>query len=215
MSFCAQEILRECHYVIGLIRPYLIDLELSTYVSWKRARRLVLCRDKRHRWSSICVALIFNWNCRKCANDLLCCDNRYVYFKLATCNGNIQTSSLFLQCLYVRKQNLVFLLPTLFIQRTALLPFILLRFNTKMETLIQLKNNPFLMGLCRNCPPPDLQYDNSSGKSCAFLGFFSFVFFSTYCTLSWKQLWFFFYYQSSIASLPLLGSQARGWPSVA
>lgn len=35
-----------------------------------------------------------------------------------------------------------------------------------METLVQLKNNPFLMGLCRNCPPPDLQYDNSSGKFC-------------------------------------------------
>uniref|UniRef100_A0A8C2Z2S9 Baculoviral IAP repeat containing 2 n=1 Tax=Cyclopterus lumpus TaxID=8103 RepID=A0A8C2Z2S9_CYCLU len=31
-----------------------------------------------------------------------------------------------------------------------------------METLVQLKNNPFLMGLCRNGPPPDLQYDNSS-----------------------------------------------------
>lgn len=55
-----------------------------------------------------------------------------------------------------------FLLPALF---EGLLPFILLCFNTKMETLVQLKNNPFLMGLCRNCPPPDLQYDNSSGKS--------------------------------------------------
>lgn len=43
---------------------------------------------------------------------------------------------------------------------------ILLCFHTKMETLVQLKNNPFLMGLCRNCPPPDLQYDNSSGKFC-------------------------------------------------
>ncbi|XP_008276994.1 baculoviral IAP repeat-containing protein 2 [Stegastes partitus] len=31
-----------------------------------------------------------------------------------------------------------------------------------METLVQLKNNQFLMGLCRNGPPPDLQYDNSS-----------------------------------------------------
>ncbi|KAM8834749.1 baculoviral IAP repeat-containing protein 2 [Synchiropus picturatus] len=31
-----------------------------------------------------------------------------------------------------------------------------------METLLQLKNNSFLMGLCRNGPPPDLQYDNSS-----------------------------------------------------
>ncbi|XP_068186704.1 baculoviral IAP repeat-containing protein 2 isoform X3 [Antennarius striatus] len=31
-----------------------------------------------------------------------------------------------------------------------------------METLPQLKNNQFLMGLCRNGPPPDLQYDNSS-----------------------------------------------------
>uniref|UniRef100_A0A8C5DC72 Baculoviral IAP repeat-containing protein 2-like n=1 Tax=Gouania willdenowi TaxID=441366 RepID=A0A8C5DC72_GOUWI len=31
-----------------------------------------------------------------------------------------------------------------------------------METLVQLKNNPFLMGLCRNGPPPDLQYDNTS-----------------------------------------------------
>ncbi|XP_061818857.1 baculoviral IAP repeat-containing protein 2 [Nerophis lumbriciformis] len=31
-----------------------------------------------------------------------------------------------------------------------------------METLVQLKNNPFLLGLCRNGPPPDLQYDNSS-----------------------------------------------------
>ncbi|XP_061658885.1 baculoviral IAP repeat-containing protein 2 [Syngnathoides biaculeatus] len=31
-----------------------------------------------------------------------------------------------------------------------------------METLVQLKNNPFLMGLCRGGPPPDLQYDNSS-----------------------------------------------------
>uniref|UniRef100_A0A667YP34 Baculoviral IAP repeat containing 2 n=1 Tax=Myripristis murdjan TaxID=586833 RepID=A0A667YP34_9TELE len=31
-----------------------------------------------------------------------------------------------------------------------------------METLVQLKNNQFLMGLCRNGPPPNLQYDNSS-----------------------------------------------------
>ncbi|XP_076024301.1 baculoviral IAP repeat-containing protein 2 [Genypterus blacodes] len=31
-----------------------------------------------------------------------------------------------------------------------------------METLLQLKNNTFLMGLCRNGAPPDLQYDNSS-----------------------------------------------------
>uniref|UniRef100_A0A665UD34 Baculoviral IAP repeat containing 2 n=1 Tax=Echeneis naucrates TaxID=173247 RepID=A0A665UD34_ECHNA len=31
-----------------------------------------------------------------------------------------------------------------------------------METLVQLKNNQFLLGLCRNGPPPDLQYDNSS-----------------------------------------------------
>uniref|UniRef100_A0A4W6D843 Baculoviral IAP repeat containing 2 n=1 Tax=Lates calcarifer TaxID=8187 RepID=A0A4W6D843_LATCA len=31
-----------------------------------------------------------------------------------------------------------------------------------METLVQLKNSQFLMGLCRNGPPPDLQYDNSS-----------------------------------------------------
>ncbi|XP_077402386.1 baculoviral IAP repeat-containing protein 2 [Vanacampus margaritifer] len=31
-----------------------------------------------------------------------------------------------------------------------------------METLLQLKNNPFLMGLCRSGAPPDLQYDNSS-----------------------------------------------------
>uniref|UniRef100_A0A3Q3BSV3 Baculoviral IAP repeat containing 2 n=1 Tax=Kryptolebias marmoratus TaxID=37003 RepID=A0A3Q3BSV3_KRYMA len=31
-----------------------------------------------------------------------------------------------------------------------------------METLLQLKKSPFLMGLCRNGPPPDLQYDNSS-----------------------------------------------------
>lgn len=52
---------------------------------------------------------------------------------------------------------------------------ILLRFNTKMETLIQLKNNPFLMGLCRNCPPPDLQYDTSSGKRRVYLVRFSFV----------------------------------------
>uniref|UniRef100_A0A668USU8 Uncharacterized protein n=1 Tax=Oreochromis aureus TaxID=47969 RepID=A0A668USU8_OREAU len=31
-----------------------------------------------------------------------------------------------------------------------------------METLLQLKNNQFLMGLFRNGPPPELQYDNSS-----------------------------------------------------
>ncbi|KAM6986506.1 baculoviral IAP repeat-containing protein 2 [Aplochiton taeniatus] len=31
-----------------------------------------------------------------------------------------------------------------------------------MDTLVQLKNNQFLMGLRRNGPPPDLQYDNSS-----------------------------------------------------
>ncbi|XP_053702629.1 baculoviral IAP repeat-containing protein 2 isoform X3 [Synchiropus splendidus] len=31
-----------------------------------------------------------------------------------------------------------------------------------METLLQLKDNSFLMGLCRNGPLPDLQYDNSS-----------------------------------------------------
>uniref|UniRef100_A0A8C7ZQ89 Baculoviral IAP repeat containing 2 n=1 Tax=Oryzias sinensis TaxID=183150 RepID=A0A8C7ZQ89_9TELE len=31
-----------------------------------------------------------------------------------------------------------------------------------METLVQLKNSKFLMGLCRNGPPSDLQYDNSS-----------------------------------------------------
>lgn len=34
-----------------------------------------------------------------------------------------------------------------------------------METLVQLKNSQFLMGLCRNGPPPDLQYDNSSGTT--------------------------------------------------
>ncbi|XP_061608230.1 baculoviral IAP repeat-containing protein 2 isoform X1 [Phyllopteryx taeniolatus] len=34
--------------------------------------------------------------------------------------------------------------------------------SKNMETLVQLKNNPFLMGLCRNGPPPDLHYDNSS-----------------------------------------------------
>lgn len=60
-------------------------------------------------------------------------------------------------------------------RRTA--PFLSYRFNTKMETLVQLKNNPFLIGLCRNCPPPDLQYDNSSGKRRVFLVGFSFVFF--------------------------------------
>lgn len=43
--------------------------------------------------------------------------------------------------------------------------FKLLSFNTKMETLVQLKNSQFLMGLCRSGPPPDLQYDNSSGTS--------------------------------------------------
>lgn len=43
--------------------------------------------------------------------------------------------------------------------------FIFLNLNSKMETLVQLKNNPFLMGLCRSGPPPDLQYDNSSGTS--------------------------------------------------
>ncbi|KAJ3589802.1 hypothetical protein NHX12_010643 [Muraenolepis orangiensis] len=31
-----------------------------------------------------------------------------------------------------------------------------------METLLELKNSPFLMALCRSGPPPDLQYDNSS-----------------------------------------------------
>ncbi|CAL8267879.1 unnamed protein product [Merluccius merluccius] len=31
-----------------------------------------------------------------------------------------------------------------------------------METLLELKNNQFLMALCRSGPPPDLQYDNSS-----------------------------------------------------
>ncbi|KAF6725753.1 Inhibitor of apoptosis protein [Oryzias melastigma] len=31
-----------------------------------------------------------------------------------------------------------------------------------METLVQLKNSKFLMGLCRNGPPSDIQYDNSS-----------------------------------------------------
>lgn len=60
---------------------------------------------------------------------------------------------------------------------------ILLCFNTKMETLVQLKNNPFLMGLCRNCPPPDLQYDNSSGKRRVFLVGFSFVFFPPHFVL--------------------------------
>ncbi|XP_068600086.1 baculoviral IAP repeat-containing protein 2 isoform X2 [Brachionichthys hirsutus] len=32
----------------------------------------------------------------------------------------------------------------------------------KMETILQLKNNQFLIGLSRSGPPPDLQYDNSS-----------------------------------------------------
>lgn len=41
----------------------------------------------------------------------------------------------------------------------------LLYLNLKMETLLKLKNNQFLMGLCRNGPPPDLQYDNSSGST--------------------------------------------------
>ncbi|XP_013858640.1 baculoviral IAP repeat-containing protein 2 isoform X2 [Austrofundulus limnaeus] len=40
--------------------------------------------------------------------------------------------------------------------------FFLLQSNPLMETLLQLKKSPFLMGLCRNGPPPDLQYDNSS-----------------------------------------------------
>ncbi|CAL8364816.1 unnamed protein product [Lota lota] len=31
-----------------------------------------------------------------------------------------------------------------------------------MDTLLELKNNQFLMALCRSGPPPDLQYDNSS-----------------------------------------------------
>ncbi|XP_071022976.1 inhibitor of apoptosis protein-like isoform X6 [Oncorhynchus clarkii lewisi] len=31
-----------------------------------------------------------------------------------------------------------------------------------MDTLVQLQNSPFLMGLCRNGAPVDLQYDNSS-----------------------------------------------------
>uniref|UniRef100_A0A3P8YRG2 RING-type E3 ubiquitin transferase n=1 Tax=Esox lucius TaxID=8010 RepID=A0A3P8YRG2_ESOLU len=31
-----------------------------------------------------------------------------------------------------------------------------------MDTLVQLQNNPFLMALCRNGAPTDLQYDNSS-----------------------------------------------------
>ncbi|XP_071196006.1 putative inhibitor of apoptosis isoform X5 [Salvelinus alpinus] len=31
-----------------------------------------------------------------------------------------------------------------------------------MDTLVQLQNSPFLMGLCRNGAPADLQYDNSS-----------------------------------------------------
>lgn len=44
-----------------------------------------------------------------------------------------------------------------------------------METLVQLKNNEYLMGLFRNCPPPDLQYDNSSGK--LFVLLMSFPFF--------------------------------------
>lgn len=77
---------------------------------------------------------------------------------------NNQSSLLSLQWLYVRKKDPGFLLPALFIQKDSPFTFILLCFNTKMETLVQLKNNSFLMGLCRNCPPPDLQYDNSSGK---------------------------------------------------
>lgn len=48
--------------------------------------------------------------------------------------------------------------------RTPLLPFTPIIIQ-KMETLVQLKNSQFLMGLCRNGPPPDLQYDNSSGKT--------------------------------------------------
>lgn len=50
--------------------------------------------------------------------------------------------------------------------RTPPFSLTLLCCRTKMETLVQLRNNPFLMGLCRNCPPPDLQYDNSSGERC-------------------------------------------------
>lgn len=51
--------------------------------------------------------------------------------------------------------------------------------DTKMETLVQLKNSPFLMGLCRNCPPPDLQYDNSSGRFWALFIVLLFIFFYT------------------------------------
>ncbi|KAG7217265.1 hypothetical protein INR49_027809 [Caranx melampygus] len=54
--------------------------------------------------------------------------------------------------------TLGFLKP-LSLRRTSLFPRITI---FTMETLVQLKNNQFLMGLCRNGPPPDLQYDNSS-----------------------------------------------------
>lgn len=68
------------------------------------------------------------------------------------------------QCVCVREWDLGFSQTSLPLKDISF-AFKLLSFNTKMETLVQLKNSQFLMGLCRNGPPPDLQYDNSSGTS--------------------------------------------------
>lgn len=48
-----------------------------------------------------------------------------------------------------------------------------------METLLQIQNSQFLMGLCRNGPPPDLQYDYSSGTGLSWL----FTFYQIYITV--------------------------------
>lgn len=67
------------------------------------------------------------------------------------------------QCVCVRVWDLGFSQTPLPLKDISF-SFILL-YNTKMETLVELKNNPFLIGLRRNGAPPDLQYDNSSGTS--------------------------------------------------
>ena len=83
-----------------------------------------------------------------------------------------------------------------------------------METLIQLKNNQFLMGLCRSGPPPDLQYDNSSGSNLLLFSFFiiytlKLIYFRISNFLICCNLMCHFRPQSSTASPPLLASQLQ------